>query len=94
MTQEFKHLRNDGFQAKYGEWKEIQKGKPTTGENWKELFKEEDDYWERKAYRFTEYPKPIIKDYVKVLDAILDAPKLIRSGINEFKNNRNYLDVE
>lgn len=56
--------------------------------------KEEDDYWERKTERFTEYPKQFVKDIDTAIDSILDAPKIIRSGISDFKNNRNYFYAE
>jgi hypothetical protein len=56
-THESKHLRKDGFDSKWGEWREEFKGEPINGERWTEMFKEEDDYWERKSERYTEYPR-------------------------------------
>ena len=93
MTQEFKHLRNDGFDSKWGEWREEHKGEPIQGERWTELLKEEDDYWERRSERYTEYPRQLT-DIDNAIDNILDAPKIIRSGISDFKNNRNFFEAE
>jgi len=55
MTQEFKHLRDDGFEAKWGEFMEERPGEATIGERWKELFKQEDDYWEKKSEKYSEF---------------------------------------
>ena len=95
MTQEYQHLRNDGFESKWGEWREEQAGLPLQGERWMELFKEEDDYWERKSEKFTEYQvrKPLA-DLETALETVLEQPNLIRSGLSEFRNNRNYLSAE
>lgn len=95
MTTEYKHLRNDGFESKWGEWREEQAGLPLQGERWMELLKDEEDYWERKSEKYTEYlvRKPI-EDVEVALDTVLDAPNLIRSGLSEFRNNRNYLYAE
>lgn len=60
MTEEGKHLRYDGIDAKWGEWREQYKGDPIHGERWTEMKKEEDDYWERKSERYTEYPKQFV----------------------------------
>ena len=94
MTQEFKHLRDDGFESKWGEWREEQKGQPTIGERWTEMYKQDDDYWERKSERYTEYAKKYINDINTALDMIDHGPRIIRSGISDFKNNRNYLKAE
>lgn len=94
MTQEFKHLRNDGFESKWGEWREEQRGQATIGERWTELYKEDDDYWERKSERYTEYAKKYINDIDNALEMIDHGPRIIRSGISDFKNNRNYLKAE
>ena len=95
MTQEYRHLRNDGFESKWGEWREEQAGLPLQGERWMELFKEDDDYWERKSETYTEYQvrKPL-EDIEIAIDTVLDQPNLIRSGLTEFRNNRNYLYAE
>ena len=55
MTEEYPHYRTDGFSSKWGEWREEQTGLPIQGERWVELLKEEDDYWERKSEKYTEY---------------------------------------
>jgi len=62
MTHEPKHLRNDGFDAKWGEWREIFPGKEANGEKWTEMLKEEDDYWERRSEKYNDFPKPIVQD--------------------------------
>lgn len=95
MTLEYKHLRSDGFESKWGEWREEQSGLPLQGERWMELFKDEEDYWERKSEKYTEYQvrKPF-EDPEAALDSVLEAPNLIRSGLSEFRNNRNYLYAE
>jgi hypothetical protein len=54
------------------------------------MYKEEDDYWERKTERYTAYPKQLVDDIDTAIDTILEAPKIIRSGISDFKNNRSY----
>lgn len=64
------------------------------GERWTEIYKEEDDYWERKSERYTEYNKKYVEDIDNALDIIETGPRLIRSGISEFKNNRNYIKAE
>ena len=50
MTQELRNLRDDGFEAKWGEFME-----ETIGERWKELYKQEDDYWEKKSEKYSEF---------------------------------------
>lgn len=95
MTQEYQHLRNDGFESKWGEWREEQAGLPLQGERWMELFKEDDDYWERNSEKYTEYQvrKPLA-DIGTALETVLEQPNLIRSGLSEYRNNRNYLYAE
>ena len=39
------HLRDDGFDRKWGESREEKEGSSTTGEKWEELYKASDDYW-------------------------------------------------
>ena len=39
MTQQFRHLRDDGFECKWGEFMEESPGEATIGERWKELYK-------------------------------------------------------
>jgi hypothetical protein len=39
MTQENKEFRNDGCDAKWGEWKEENPGEATIGERWYEHYK-------------------------------------------------------
>ena len=60
-----------------------------------ELFKEDDDYWERNSETYTEYQvrKPL-EDIEVAIDTVLEQPNLIRSGLTEFRNNRNYLYAE
>lgn len=95
MTQEYKDLRNDGFESKWGEWREEQAGLPLQGERWMELLKSEEDYWERKSEKYTEFQirKPL-ENLETVLETVLEQSNLIRSGLSEFQNNRNYLYVE
>ena len=71
MTHEPRHLRNDGFDSKWGEWREEFKGKQSTGEKWAEMLNEDDDYWERRSEKYTEYPKPQIKDIERAFDELL-----------------------
>ena len=94
MTHEPQHLRNDGFDSKWGEWREEFKGKESTGEKWSEKLKEEDDYWERRSEKYTEYPKPVLKDVDRAFDELLQEPRVFRSGVTEFRNNRNFMRVE
>ena len=58
------------------------------------MYKQDDDYWERKSERYTEYAKKYINDINTALDMIDHGPRIIRSGISDFKNNRNYLKAE
>lgn len=57
------------------------------------MFKDSDDYWERTSKKYEEYTKK-----PTTLDAdgkeTEQAPQLMRSGIEEFRNNRNYLSAE
>lgn len=87
-----KHLRDDGRSRKWGEWREEQLDKATTGETWEEWYTEHDDYWERRNERYNEYSKRGMEDAEGEAEAA--KPKMLRSGITEFKNNRNYHDVE
>mmetsp|Transcript_19352 Transcript_19352/g.29662 ORF Transcript_19352/g.29662 Transcript_19352/m.29662 type:complete len:266 (-) Transcript_19352:504-1301(-) len=94
MTQEFSHLRNDGFESRWGQSKQETPGEKVVGDRWTELIKESEDYWERKSERYTEYAKKVVDDLDDAIDTVLNQPRLIRSGISEFKNNRNYLRSE
>lgn len=58
------------------------------------MLKEEDDYWERKSEKYTEYPKPLIKDVDRAFEELQLEPRMFRSGVTDFKNNRNFLRVE
>ena len=94
MTQEFSNLRNDGFESKWGQSGEEIPGEKIIGERWTEMIKESDNYWERRSERYTEYAKKLVDDLDQAIDTVLEAPRLIRSGISEFKNNRNFLKAE
>lgn len=94
MTQEFAHLRNDGYEAKWGEWREEQAGLPLQGERWTELLHAAEDYWERKSEKYTEYQVRKSEDGSAALETVADQPMLIRSGLSEYRNNRNYLYAE
>jgi len=48
--------------------------------------KEEDDYWEKKSEKYTEYNLQKVNHTVDP-----DLPTIIRSGFSEFRNNRQYL---
>lgn len=78
MIHEPKHLRDDGFDSKSGEWRDEHNGNQSTGGKWSENYREIDDYWEHSSENYTEYPNK----------------KMFRSGVNEFKNNKKYLRVE
>ena len=58
------------------------------------MIKEEDEYWERKSERYTQYKKNTITSLETAIEDVLDAPTLLRSGVSDFKNNRNYLYAE
>lgn len=45
----------------------------------------EQDYWERKAQKYTNHSK----NSANIIDVVL-----LKSGMNEFKNNRGYADIE
>ena len=92
MTIEHKHLRDDGFEHKFGESGEELPGDVRRGETWTELKKEEDDYWEYKSEKYTLYPKKLIGSLINAVDD--GAPRMIRSGLKDFKNNRNYYYAE
>lgn len=96
MTHEPKHLRNDGFDAKWGEWREVFPGKEANGEKWTEMLKEEDDYWERRSEKYNDFPKPIVNDIQNAFDELIGegGPLLVRSGVQEFRNNRQFMVVE
>lgn len=91
MTHEYKHLRNDGFESKWGQQREEIPGKEIKGIKWSEQYKEEDDYWEKKQENYTEYAKPLVDDIELAIETVLEAPRILRSGLTEFTNNRNYL---
>lgn len=95
--------QDDGFEIMEGEWREEQAGQVTKGEKWIEKKKDYDNYWERSSTRYTEYPKTGVKiDHIsdldkafeKVLAAKEQTVRMIRSGITDFRNNRNYLNAE
>lgn len=65
-----------------------------TGEKWSEMFKEDDDYWEKKSEKYTEYPRRVVKDIEEVFELVVENPSLVRSGITTFLNNRNFLYAE
>lgn len=95
MTEESAQSRFDGFSSKWGEWREEQIGLPIQGERWVELYKEEDDYWERKSEKYTEHQVRKAVDSVDPkTDPDTDETKLVRSGYSEFRNNRQYLYAE
>lgn len=52
-----KHLRDDGFERKWGESREEHQDQTTKGEKWEELKKEHDDYWQRTTEKYEEYAK-------------------------------------
>ena len=52
--------------------------------------KEEDDYWEKKSEKYTEYNLQKVSHTVDPrIDP--DLPTIIRCGFSEFRNNRQYL---
>lgn len=59
----------------------------TKGEKWEELFKQDDDYWQRTTEKYEEHARAIEVQTT-------NEPQLMRSGINEFRNNRNFLSAE
>jgi len=59
-------------------------------EHWNELKKEEDDYWEYKSEKISLYPKKLISSMATAIDDVDGAPRMVRSGLKDFKNNRNF----
>ena len=105
MQLQYQHLRDDGFEVMEGEWREEKAGQSTKGEKWVEKKKEYDNYWERQSTKYTEYPKTVtqlgdINDLDQAVDKVLmvkddySTVRIIRSGITDFRNNRNYLNAE
>lgn len=93
-TQQPKSLSQDGFESKWGQSREEKPGEVVTGWKWSEKYKEEDDYWEKKTERYSEYPRPIADEIEQALEIVIESPRLLRSGLSDFKNNRNYLYAE
>jgi hypothetical protein len=58
------------------------------------LKKEEDDYWEYKSEKISLYPKKLIRSMNTATDDVNEPPRLVRSGLKDFKNNRNYYYAE
>ena len=55
------------------------------GEKWCEVYNIQYDYWERKATKYTNH----VKNSANIIDVVL-----LKSGLNEFRNNKNFSDVE
>jgi hypothetical protein len=53
------------------------------------MTKEEDSYWQRKTEKYEEHA---IKK--TLIEGAATEPQLIRCGIIEFRNNRNFLNAE
>jgi len=94
VTIEGKHLRNDGQELKFGEYGEEHVGGIRLIENWQELSKEEDNYWEYKSEKISLYPKKLISSAHPSLEDPNEPPRMVRSGLKDFKNNRNYYYAE
>lgn len=75
----------DGFTNKWGQWRESSQGELETCEKWCEVLNVHADYWERKAERYTNH----IKNQANIIDVVV-----LKSGYQEFKNNRNLVDME
>lgn len=56
-----------------------------TGEKWCEVYNSEHDYWERKSQKYTNHQK----NKENIIDIVL-----LKSGVNEFKNNNSFCEVE
>ena len=84
----------DGCDNKWGEWREEKRGEENTGERWRELVNQGDGYWERKSEKYTEYAKKMVDNIEEAIDTVLEAPRMLRSGLNDYRNNRNYLWAE
>lgn len=82
------HLREDGFEKKWGEYREEKLGETTKGEKWEEMVKPQDDYWQRSSEKYEECAAKKLETEEQ------EGPVLMRSGITEFRNNRNYLNAE
>ena len=91
MTLEHPSEKNYGTQLQWGEWQQEKAGEPIRGERWMEMLKEHEDYWERKSEKYDEMQvrKPL-ENVDQAFSHVLDQPNLIRSGLSEYKNNRNY----
>lgn len=94
MTVEGKHLRQDGCEHKFGEYGEEHPGGIRKVENWQELNKEEDNYNEYKSEKITLYPKKLITSAHPSLEDPNEPPRMVRSGLKDYKNNRNYYYAE
>ena len=53
MTEEHPKEENDWTRVKYGEVGEDQMGQKSQRETWRETYKEDGDYWERKSEKVT-----------------------------------------
>lgn len=51
------YLRDDGFERKWGEYREENEEESTRGEKWEELYKEKDDYWQRTSEKYEEHAR-------------------------------------
>lgn len=51
------YARQDGFLKSWGESREENPGENTKGEKWEELFKQEDDYWQRTTEKYEEHAR-------------------------------------
>ena len=96
MSHETKERRTDGFDHKQGEWREEIPATHCQGEKWTERLKEEDDYWERRSEKYTEYPKYVVENVQTALNEIAEAEgsRMTRSGVQDFRNNKNFMVVE
>jgi hypothetical protein len=56
-----------------------------TGEKWWEVLNLQEDYWERKSEKYTNH----CGNQANIIDLVV-----LRSGVNEYRNNRNFYDVE
>jgi hypothetical protein len=83
--------REDGFEKTWGESREENPGKNTIGEKWEELLKTSDDYWQRTTEKYEEFAKKPTEEEKYPLS---ETPLMMRSGILEFRNNRNFLNAE
>ena len=88
------HLRDDGFDKKWGESREEYPGQYSVGEKWEEMYKECDDYWQKTTERYEECVRKQGIEQQRSSSLKQAEPQLMRSGIIEFRNNRNFLNAE